>query len=76
MLQDPTTLLTGEAGGYVAGQIFFDAFQARFGVGTGGVVLMGIPAVAMFLCTMASITSNSRCAKYTLHVASHTASCR
>lgn len=34
--------------------------QARYGSGTGGVIAMGIPLVAMFFCGASSITSNSR----------------
>ncbi|KAK9806414.1 hypothetical protein WJX73_003539 [Symbiochloris irregularis] len=59
-IQDPTTLNDGSAGGYVAGQIFYDAFHSRFGSGGGGVVALSIPGVAMLLCGMASLTSNSR----------------
>lgn len=60
VLQDPTTLNDGSAGGYVAGQIFYDVFHKRFGSGGGGVVALIIPGVAMLLCGMASLTSNSR----------------
>jgi hypothetical protein len=41
LLQDPSNLLTGSAGGYVSGQIYYDAFLARFGHGGGGIVAMG-----------------------------------
>ena len=34
--------------------------QGRYGHGGGGIVLMGIPAIAMFCCGMSSLTSNSR----------------
>ena len=34
--------------------------QARFGTGTGGIVAMGIPMIAMFFCGGSSVTSNSR----------------
>ena len=34
--------------------------QSRYGHGGGGIVLMGIPAIAMFCCGMSSLTSNSR----------------
>eukprot|EP00891_Asterochloris_glomerata_P001109 jgi/Astpho2/1109/e_gw1.00020.5.1_t len=59
-IQDASTFTTGTANGYLTGQIFFDAFQGRFGHGGGGIVLMGIPAIAMFCCGMSSLTSNSR----------------
>lgn len=71
-LQNPDDLLFtsdaslgyGAAGGqYISGQIYYTAFQARFGHGGGGVVAMGIPAIAMFLCTCSSVTSNSRHAR-------------
>ena len=64
-VQNPDDLLFSsdafaEHGSYVSGQIFYTAFQARFGHGGGGVVAMGIPAIAMFLCCCSSVTSNSR----------------
>ena len=34
--------------------------QARFGTGTGGIVAMGIPMIAMFFCGGSSVTSNLR----------------
>lgn len=34
--------------------------QARYGTGTGAVVAMGIPLIAMFFCGASSVTSNSR----------------
>ena len=34
--------------------------QGRFGTGTGGIVAMGIPMIAMFFCGGSSVTSNSR----------------
>ena len=40
-LQDTSDLLDGSAGGYVSGQIYYDAFLARFGHGGGGIVAMG-----------------------------------
>lgn len=43
-----------------AGQIFFDAFYARFGSGTGGIVAMGIPLIGAFCCGAMSVASNSR----------------
>jgi amino acid transporter len=36
------------------------AMQARFGTGSGGIVAMGIPMIAMFFCGGSSVTSNSR----------------
>ncbi|CAK0780294.1 hypothetical protein CVIRNUC_005001 [Coccomyxa viridis] len=59
-IQDPTDLATGNANGYMIGQIYYDAFNARFGTGTGGIVAMGIPMIAMFFCGGSSVTSNSR----------------
>ena len=58
---DGTAFLDVNASLYVSGQIFYDVFQARYGHGGGGVVVMGIPAIAMMLCTCSSVTSNSRC---------------
>lgn len=59
-MQDPDTLLTGEANGYPVGQIFHDAFKARFGSGTGGIVLMMIPLVTTFNSGVLSLTTNAR----------------
>ncbi|BDA43078.1 Amino-acid permease BAT1 [Coccomyxa sp. Obi] len=59
-IQDPDNLTTGNANGYISGQIFYDAFNGRYGTGSGGVVAMGIPLIAMFFCGASSVTSNSR----------------
>ena len=49
-LQDPASeLLKGKAGGFAAGQILYDAFVARYGNGTGGIIMLVIPAGSMFL---------------------------
>lgn len=44
-MQDPDSLLSPDsaAGGYAFAQVVWDAFYARYGSGTGGLVLMGIP---------------------------------
>lgn len=45
-LQDIDNLsASGSAGGYISGQIYYDAFSARFGHGGGGIVAMGITLV-------------------------------
>ncbi|KAK4399984.1 Amino-acid permease BAT1 [Sesamum angolense] len=51
-----------DAGGYAIAEIFYQAFKNRFGSGVGGIVCLGIVAVAIFFCGMSSITSNSRMA--------------
>ncbi|KAL6577628.1 Mitochondrial branched-chain amino acid (BCAA) aminotransferase [Orobanche minor] len=58
------TLLSPEndAGGYAIAEIFYQAFKSRYGNGTGGIICLGIIAVAIFFCGMSSITSNSRMA--------------
>ncbi|CAM8953419.1 unnamed protein product [Rhodiola kirilowii] len=50
------------SGGYAIAEIFYLAFKNRFGSGTGGIVCLCIPAVAVFFCGMSSLTSNSRMA--------------
>ena len=60
-MQDPTDLFTGNANGYISGQIFYDVFQARYGSGQGGVVAMGIPLIGALGCGALSVASNSRC---------------
>ena len=51
---------TNNSGGYAIAEIFYLAFKSRFGSGTGGIVCLGIVAVAVFFCGMSSVTSNSR----------------
>ncbi|MCO5608156.1 hypothetical protein L7F22_062362 [Adiantum nelumboides] len=51
-----------DAGGYAVAQVFYDAFKDRYGSGTGGIICLGVVAVAIFFCGMSSITSNSRMA--------------
>ncbi|KAL8052917.1 hypothetical protein ABFX02_05G036500 [Erythranthe guttata] len=51
-----------DAGGYAIAEIFYQAFKSRYGSGVGGIVCLGIIAVAIFFCGMSSITSNSRMA--------------
>lgn len=59
---DPAALLdtTNDAGGYALAQIFYDVFKSRYNNGTGGIVCLGVIAVAIFLCGLSSVTSNSR----------------
>jgi hypothetical protein len=59
---DPAALLdtTNDAGGYAIAQIFYDAFKSQYNNGTGGIVCLGVIAVAIFLCGLSSVTSNSR----------------
>ncbi|EMS55586.1 Uncharacterized amino-acid permease C15C4.04c [Triticum urartu] len=49
-----------DAGGYAIAQALHTIFNQRYGSGVGGLVCLGVIAVAMFLCGVASITSNSR----------------
>ncbi|XP_016486090.2 amino-acid permease BAT1 homolog [Nicotiana tabacum] len=51
-----------DTGGYAIAQIFYDAFKNRFGSGVGGILCLGVIAVAVFFCGMSSLTSNSRMA--------------
>nr|CDM81440.1 unnamed protein product [Triticum aestivum] len=41
-------------------QVFCQAFKSRYGSGVGGIVCLGIVAVAIYFCGMSSVTSNSR----------------
>ncbi|KAG0581342.1 hypothetical protein KC19_4G243800 [Ceratodon purpureus] len=61
-VMDPDMLLdpANDAGGYAIGQLFYQVFKDRYGTGTGGIFCMGIVAVAVYLCCMSCITSNSR----------------
>ena len=56
-LQDTTDLLTGSAGGYVSGQIYYDAFLARFGHGGGGIVAMGTALLSFMRSLLARLDS-------------------
>ncbi|XP_078168070.1 amino-acid permease BAT1 homolog isoform X1 [Carex rostrata] len=51
-----------DAGGYAIAEVFYLAFKSRYGSGVGGIVCLGIVAVAIFFCGMSSVTSNSRMA--------------
>lgn len=51
-----------DAGGYAIAEVFYLAFKSRFGHGTGGIICLGVVAVAIFFCGMSSVTSNSRMA--------------
>ncbi|KAF2310914.1 hypothetical protein GH714_018393 [Hevea brasiliensis] len=51
-----------DAGGYAIAEIFYQAFKNRYGSGTGGIVCLGVVAIAIFFCGMSSVTSNSRMA--------------
>ncbi|CAM0885252.1 unnamed protein product [Alopecurus aequalis] len=49
-----------DAGGNAIAQALYTTFRSRYGRGVGAIFSLGIVAVAMFLCGLASITSNSR----------------
>ncbi|CAL9148694.1 amino-acid permease BAT1 homolog [Musa acuminata AAA Group] len=49
-----------DAGGYAIAEVFYLAFKSRYGNGIGGIICLGIVAVAIFFCGMSSVTSNSR----------------
>ncbi|URD75712.1 Amino acid permease [Musa troglodytarum] len=49
-----------DAAGYAIAEVFYLAFKSRYGSGTGGIICLGIVAVAIFFCGMSSVTSNSR----------------
>ncbi|KAM0933249.1 putative amino acid/polyamine transporter I [Dioscorea sansibarensis] len=51
-----------DAGGYAIAEVFYQVFKSRYGNGVGGIICLGIVAVAIFFCGMSSVTSNSRMA--------------
>ncbi|TVU00738.1 hypothetical protein EJB05_16563 [Eragrostis curvula] len=51
---------SNDAGGNAIAQALYTAFQRRYGNGVGGIVCLGVIAVAIFLCGIACLTSNSR----------------
>ncbi|KAK9908694.1 hypothetical protein WJX75_001534 [Coccomyxa subellipsoidea] len=59
-IQDPSMVMTGNAQGYPVGQIFYDAFKARFGSGTGGIIMMIVPLVTTFNSSVLSLVTNAR----------------
>lgn len=62
VLVDPDFLLdpNNDAGGYAIGQLFYQVFKDRYGSGTGGLLCMGVVAVAIYLCCMNGLTGFSR----------------
>ncbi|KAF6145871.1 hypothetical protein GIB67_028866 [Kingdonia uniflora] len=48
------------SGGYAIAEVFYVAFKSRYGNGVGGIICLGVVAVAIFFCGMGSVTSNSR----------------
>ncbi|KAK9812568.1 hypothetical protein WJX73_009557 [Symbiochloris irregularis] len=60
-IQDPASLTDGNANGFVAAQIFYDAFHARFGDGRFGTIMMcALPGSAVFIALIAITLSGSR----------------
>lgn len=49
-----------DANGYAIAQIFYDAFKNRYSSGTGGIICLGVAAVAIFFSGMGAITATSR----------------
>ena len=49
-----------DAGGYAIAEVFYLSFKSRYGSGIGGIICLGIIAVAIFLCGISCVTSNSR----------------
>jgi hypothetical protein len=49
-----------DAGGYAIAEVFYMAFKSRYGNGVGGIICLGVVAVAIYFCGMGSVTSNSR----------------
>eukprot|EP01018_Ginkgo_biloba_P025347 Gb_18566 [translate_table: standard] len=51
---------SNDAGGYAIAQIFYQSFKDRYGSGVGGIICLGVVAVAIFFCGMSAVTANSR----------------
>ncbi|PVH33549.1 hypothetical protein PAHAL_8G021500 [Panicum hallii] len=49
-----------DAGGYAIAEVFYLAFKYRYGNVVGGIICLWIVAIAIYLCGMGSMTSNSR----------------
>ncbi|KAL0921348.1 hypothetical protein M5K25_008411 [Dendrobium thyrsiflorum] len=54
--------LDNDAGGYAIAEAFYLVFKSRYGSGVGGIICLGVVAIAIFFCGMSSVTSNSRMA--------------
>lgn len=59
---DPAALLDpgNDAGGYAVAQLFYQVFKNRYGSGTGGILCLGVIAVAIYVGGVAGVLSNSR----------------
>jgi len=51
---------SNDAGGYAVAQALYTAFHGRDGSGAGAVACLAVIAVAVFLCGIACVTTNSR----------------
>lgn len=49
-----------DAAGYAIAEVFYLAFKNRYGSGVGGIICLGIVAVALFFSGISALTSNSR----------------
>ncbi|GJN16763.1 hypothetical protein PR202_gb03784 [Eleusine coracana subsp. coracana] len=49
-----------DAGGYAIAQALYSTFHKRYGSGVGGIICLGVVAVAIFICGAANVTSDSR----------------
>lgn len=49
-----------DAGGYAIAQALYAAFHRRYDSGVGGLLCLGVVAVAIFVCGAANVTSDSR----------------
>ncbi|TVU34714.1 hypothetical protein EJB05_16561 [Eragrostis curvula] len=49
-----------DAGGYAIAQALYTTFHRRYGSGIGGLICLGVVAVAIFICGSANVTSDSR----------------
>ncbi|BDA48244.1 Amino-acid permease BAT1 homolog [Coccomyxa sp. Obi] len=59
-IQDVHIVLHGVVDGNVAGQIFFDIFQARYGNGKYGLAFIGLTLLATFSTTVVCMVMNAR----------------
>ncbi|KAK9809405.1 hypothetical protein WJX73_003093 [Symbiochloris irregularis] len=61
-IQDPSILtsLDSEAQGYAPGQLMWDVFKARYGRGDFCAIPLSIFFLACVMCTISSLTANSR----------------
>ncbi|KAK9909069.1 hypothetical protein WJX75_006719 [Coccomyxa subellipsoidea] len=59
-IQDPSTVLSGRANGYLVAQVLYDVFQGRFGKPVGGLICLGLLLIIAVNAIVMSMAANAR----------------